>query len=123
MSKNRRDFFRRIGSLSAGLVVGQKAMAQEKSHEMQQMKQMQPSQAQPAKKTVKIQTEAPKGQYVPVETPDVPTLPWKIVNGLKEFHLVAEPVRTEFVPGKIVDVWGYNGSLPGPTMEANEGDR
>ncbi|MEW5976309.1 MAG: multicopper oxidase domain-containing protein [Acidobacteriota bacterium] len=122
MSKNRRDFFKRVGSLSAGLVVGQKAMAQEKPHDMQQMKHMQPSQARPSKKAVKIQTEAPKGQYVPVETPDVPTLPWKMVDGVKEFHLIAEPVRTEFVPGKIVDAWGYNGSVPGPTIEANEGE-
>lgn len=123
MGNNRRSFFRHMGSLGAGLVVGQKALtAQEKPHDMQQMKQMQPSQAQPAKKAVKIQAEAPKGQQMPVETPDVPTLPWKMVDGVKEFHLVAEPVRTEFVPGKIVDAWGYNGSVPGPTIEANEGE-
>ena len=58
-----------------------------------------------------------------METPDVPTLPWKMVDGAKEFHLVAEPVRTEFVPGRVVDAWGYNGSMPGPTIEANEGER
>jgi FtsP/CotA-like multicopper oxidase with cupredoxin domain len=60
---------------------------------------------------------------MPVETPDVPRLPWKLVDGAKEFHLVAEPVRTEFVPGRVVDAWGYNGSVPGPTIEANEGER
>jgi hypothetical protein len=29
-----------------------------------------------------------------------------MVDGAKEFHLVAEPVRTEFVPGRVVDGWG-----------------
>ncbi len=58
-----------------------------------------------------------------VETPDVPKLPWKWVDGAKEFQLIAEPVRRDFLPGKTVDVWGFNGSMPGPTIEINEGDR
>ena len=45
------------------------------------------------------------------------------MDGVKEFHLVAEPVKTEFVPGRHVDVWGFNGHMPGPTIEINEGDR
>jgi manganese oxidase len=32
-------------------------------------------------------------------------------------------VRTEFLPGRPVDAWGFNGSMPGPTIEASEGDR
>jgi manganese oxidase len=121
MSKNRRNFFRQIGSLGAGLMVGQKALAQENPH-AQHREHMQHSQAQPAKKATNIQIEDSKSSYLPVETPDVPKLPWKMVDGVKEFHLIAEPVRAEFVPGKMVDVWGYNASLPGPTIEANEGD-
>jgi manganese oxidase len=121
MSKNRRNFFRQIGSLGAGLVVGQKALAQEGPHA--QMEHMQHFQAQPPKKAAHIQTESSQSSYLPVETPDVPKLPWKMVDGVKEFRLIAEPLRREFVPGKVVDVWGYNGSLPGPTIEANEGDR
>jgi hypothetical protein len=57
------------------------------------------------------------------ETPDLRSLPYKVVDGVKEFRLVAEVVRTELLPGRIVDAWGYNGSIPGPTIEANEGDR
>ncbi|HUH12970.1 MAG TPA: copper oxidase [Longimicrobiales bacterium] len=56
-------------------------------------------------------------------TLDVPTLPWQMDGGVKVFRLVAEVVRTEFVPGRAFDLWGYNGSCPGPTIEANEGDR
>jgi hypothetical protein len=44
-------------------------------------------------------------------------------GGVKVFHLTAEPVRTEFIPGRTVDAWGFNGSVPGPTIEVNEGDR
>jgi FtsP/CotA-like multicopper oxidase with cupredoxin domain len=60
---------------------------------------------------------------IPVETPDVPKLPWKIVDGAKEFRLIAEPVHKDLMPGRPIDVWGFNGSMPGPTIEANEGDR
>ncbi len=59
----------------------------------------------------------------PVETPGVPSLPFKMEGGVKVFHLVAEPVKREFAPGMIVNTWGYNGSSPGPTLEAVEGDR
>ncbi len=44
-------------------------------------------------------------------------------DGVKEFHLTAEPVKREFAPGMTVNAWGYNGATPGPTIEAVEGDR
>jgi FtsP/CotA-like multicopper oxidase with cupredoxin domain len=65
----------------------------------------------------------PRLGYTPVITPNGSTLPWKMVDGAKEFRLVAEPVKREFAPGMIVDCWGYNGETPGPTIEAVEGDR
>jgi FtsP/CotA-like multicopper oxidase with cupredoxin domain len=58
-----------------------------------------------------------------VEVPDVPKLPWKMVDGAKEFHLTAEHMKREFLPDVWIDVWGYNGSMPGPTIEAVEGDK
>ena len=61
--------------------------------------------------------------YTPVRTPNASTLPWTWNQGVKEFHLVAEPVKREFAPGMTVDCWGYNGQTPGPTIEAVEGDR
>jgi FtsP/CotA-like multicopper oxidase with cupredoxin domain len=60
---------------------------------------------------------------VPVETPDLPKLAPKMVDGVKEFHLVANHTRREFLPGEWMDVWGYNDSMPGPTIEATEGDK
>jgi len=61
--------------------------------------------------------------YLPVETPDIPKMPWTKENGVKVFHITAEVVKTEFIPGKQVYAWGYNGSVPGPTIEVMEGDR
>tara|TARA_B100001105_G_scaffold193316_1_gene157354 strand:+ start:1805 stop:3178 length:1374 start_codon:yes stop_codon:yes gene_type:complete len=61
--------------------------------------------------------------YNPVATLNGWTLPWRMNNGVKEFHLVAEPVVREFAPGMKANLWGYNGSSPGPTIEAVEGDR
>lgn len=56
-------------------------------------------------------------------TPNGVTLPWKLVDGVKIFHLIAEPVTHEFAPGLTAECWGYNGRTPGPTIEAVEGDR
>jgi len=61
--------------------------------------------------------------YTPVITPNGTTLPWKMVDGAKEYRLVAERVKREFAPGMTVNCWGYNGQTPGPTIEAVEGDR
>ena len=60
---------------------------------------------------------------LPVASPDLPTLTPLIEDGVKVFHLVAEPVRTHFMPGRPVDCWGFNGTMPGPTIEVNQGDR
>ena len=61
--------------------------------------------------------------FNPVVTLNGWSLPWRMNNGVKEFHLVAEPVVREFAPGMKVNLWGYNGQSPGPTIEVVEGDR
>ena len=61
--------------------------------------------------------------YDPVVTLNGWTLPWRMRNGVKEFHLVAEPVVRELAPGMKAHLWGYNGQSPGPTIEVVEGDR
>ncbi|HEY6558723.1 MAG TPA: copper oxidase [Polyangiaceae bacterium] len=58
-----------------------------------------------------------------VTTPNGSTLPWRVVDGVKVGHLVAEPIDHEFAPGLRANCWGYNGGTPGPTIEAVEGDR
>lgn len=61
--------------------------------------------------------------YTPVVTLNGWTLPHRMNNGVKEFHLVAEPVERELADGMIAYLWGYNGQSTGPTIEAVEGDR
>ena len=65
----------------------------------------------------------PGRDYTPVVTPNGETLPFKVIDGVKVFHLIAEDVRHEFAPGLVGDLWGYNGRVHGPTIEAVEGDR
>ncbi|NMG30007.1 multicopper oxidase family protein [Aromatoleum evansii] len=66
----------------------------------------------------------PSGRpYNPVVTLNGWTAPWRMRNGIKEFHLVAEPVERELAPGMTARLWGYNGQSPGPTIEVIEGDR
>ena len=59
--------------------------------------------------------------YSPVLTLNGWTLPWRMNNGVKEFHLVAEPVVREMAPGFLVNMWGYNGQSPGPDHRGGRG--
>lgn len=61
-------------------------------------------------------------KYAAVITPNVGTLPWVMDGDVKVFHLIAEPIQRQFAPGFVVNCWGYNGSSPGPTIEAVEGE-
>ena len=128
MNKSRRFFLRSSALLGAGAVVGKTANAQHEQHQMPSSDKKAPAK-QAAKSSRKAAIEPGIGSVIPVHTPDIPKLPFKMENGVKVFELIAEPVRTEFLPAsemggaRIVDAWGYNGSVPGPTIEVNEGDR
>ncbi|MDE1948285.1 MAG: copper oxidase [Burkholderiales bacterium] len=61
--------------------------------------------------------------FQPIATLNGWSLPWRMKDGVKEFHLVAQPVVREIAPGMKARLWGYNGSSPGPTIEAVEGER
>ncbi len=60
--------------------------------------------------------------YRPVVTPNNISLPFKIVNGVKVFHLVAEDVEHHLTKKLLAKCWGFNGHVHGPTIEAVEGD-
>jgi manganese oxidase len=47
----------------------------------------------------------------------------KIVDGVKEFFLEASEFDWEVEPGKIVKAWGYNGTVPGPILRVDPGDK
>ncbi len=83
-----------------------------------------------------------------VQTPGVPPLGYELDGNVKVFRLIAQPIEhlivdetkstmahlipeQNKVPHKMhhtpryqkVKCWGYNGTTPGPTIEATEGDR
>ncbi len=64
----------------------------------------------------------PRRDHRPVTTLDGASLSWKMVDGVKVFHMIAEPVDHEFAPGLKGKCWGYNGRVHGPTIEAVEGE-
>jgi manganese oxidase len=115
MNNSRRNFLRRSTALgAAGIVASTKASAQHEQHVQQQ------SQAPPKSDAG---TGADQGGIPLVYAPDLGKLPWTLDNGVKVFHLSAEVVKTELLPGKEMYGWGYNGSVPGPTIEVFQGDR
>ena len=109
----RRQFLRSSGAalLSAGLVSRVQAASLPEA----------PIQASPL---TQPPLAPPNGRpYHPVVTLNGWTLPWRMNNGVKEFHLIAEPVVRELAPGMKANLWGYNGQSPGPTIEVVEGDK
>src|SRR5690348_6336493 len=65
----------------------------------------------------------PGKDYQPTVTPNGSTLPFKVVDGVKVFHLVAEEVDHEYAPGLKAKCWGYNGAVHGPTIEDRKSTR
>src|ERR1700758_1809802 len=108
--KNRRDFLRNVFGLGAGFAATPQLLGKS-------------TQAPRNGRGAGHHSTRHGGVIVSVETPDVPQLPWRMVDGAKEFRLIAEPVTQELIPGKVVNLWGYNGSAPGPTIQITQGDR
>ena len=111
---NRRDMLK-TGALVGGAVAlgAAKASAAESQWENSYSGDVQ----QPA-----LAPGLPGKDYTPVITPNISSLPWKIVDGVKVFHLVAEEVWHTFASGLKAKCWGYNGKVHGPTIEAVEGE-
>src|SRR3982750_337347 len=79
--------------------------------------------AQPVTDQAPLPPGEPGRDYTPVVTPNGAALPFRLVDGVKVFHLIAEEVDHEFAPGLKANCWGYNGRTSGPTIEVVEGDR
>lgn len=62
-------------------------------------------------------------KFPTIITPNINPAKYQLLpNGVKRFHLVAAPVIHELVSGVKIRGWGYNGSIPGPTIIVNQGD-
>ncbi|MGH9631501.1 MAG: multicopper oxidase domain-containing protein, partial [Bryobacteraceae bacterium] len=133
----RRDFFKRLARLGAAFWAGGRA-AVAQQHQHGQDHTLHPMQRNASGQAAGVEQGVARGKTrppastaaqskpafnLPVETPDLPKLPHKMVDGWKEFHLIAEVVETELVPGRKMHAWGFNGSVPGPTIEVNQGEK
>jgi manganese oxidase len=109
---SRRGFFSGAGLAVAATTVAKSALAALPEIVSSESADMQPPHSPPSGRP-----------YHAVATLNGWTLPWRMRQGIKEFHLVAEPVIREIAPGMKAHLWGYNGQSPGPTIEVVEGDR
>lgn len=120
MGIDRRNFLQSMAAILVGLKASALAQSFPAPHDAQHDAGREPPVSEPGGREKRGEETA---RFVRVQTPDVPRLPYKVESGVKVFRLVAEPLKRTFIPGKAFDVWGYNGSMPGPTIEVNEGDR
>ncbi|MBO6505111.1 MAG: copper oxidase [Kordiimonadaceae bacterium] len=111
MSLSRRDTFRLGGALALTGLAARQASAQNAI-----------AAAQTVDPEATFEPGKPEVDYRPVITPNGATLPFKVVDDVKVFHLIAEEVDHVFAPGLTAQCWGYNGRVHGPTIEAVEGD-
>jgi hypothetical protein len=97
---NRRSFLQRAFGLGAGLVAAPRLFADS---------------------TARHAVTAP-AHNVPVITTEVGDMPFTMDGEVKVFHLLAQVIRQRIAPNKTIDVWGFNGSAPGPTFQVTQGD-
>ena len=132
---DRRTFFGKLTSLTAAMFAGSSiGSPQQNTVPQGAMGQMDMRNMKPATGTgaqnqnIRVVPDAPAsaGSSVRVTTLDITDLPFTVDNDVKVFNLVAEPVKQVIIPGamgRTFDLWGFNGSAPGPTIQADEGDR
>ena len=123
MDRTRRSFLRGAALLGAGaLATRRSADAQEQAgHDQMQMPDGMAMGAMRMPQDAHYRMEG--AGFLPAVTPDVPDLPFEMDNGVKVFHLFAQPVKQHISPDRVVNLWGYNGMAPGPTIQVRQGDR
>jgi manganese oxidase len=115
----RRNFFARTGAAGLVTFLAQSGHAEESGNA-----QKAPTPGiSPNLSTGEFPPGEPGRDYTPVITPNGTTLPYKVIDGVKVFHLIAEQVDHEFAPGLRAQCWGFNGQVHGPTIETVEGDK
>ncbi|HWU87547.1 MAG TPA: copper oxidase [Kofleriaceae bacterium] len=111
--------------LGTGIAAGAALVAKRSAHAQPARPAPQPPQPPPGSPAPSTPAAAPappqpRGR---VTVPDGSLLPWTTRGGVKIGHLRAEPVKHQIAPGLDIEAWGYNGTTPGPVIEAVEGER
>jgi manganese oxidase len=116
---NRRSFLRRAFGLGAGALAGSQFL-----NAAAQAGSSQPGAALATAIDSRDRRELSTPAFnMPVVTTDVGDLPFTMDGEVKVFHLVAQVFKQRIALDKTIDLWGFNGSAPGPTIQVNEGDR
>jgi manganese oxidase len=111
---NRRTFIQKAFGLGAGLFTAPTLFADPENRPSSRTSQL-------SKRNRPAHSHA--AFNMPVVTVDVGDLPCTMDGDTKVFRLIAEPVKQRISPLKTIDLWGFSGSAPGPTIQANQGDR
>ncbi len=103
---NRRSFLQRAFSLGAGLLAAPSILGETSPGNT---------------KAIRSRTSTPR-PTASVITTEVGDMPFTLDGSVKVFHLIAQVIRQQIAPNKTIDVWGFNGSAPGPTFQVTQGD-
>lgn len=115
--------------LLAGLVAGAASGLRSRAQALTEREEITPFNPPPARpprpwaRWLDYPPGVPGRDYRPVFVPNGGKLPYKVVKGVKVYHLVAEPVVQRIGGNLYANVWGYNGRVPGPVIEAVQGDK
>jgi FtsP/CotA-like multicopper oxidase with cupredoxin domain len=124
----RRNFLQRTAALSAGLFAANRAASasthpQHSSAPTAQVAAEGGYLGSSSGSLSKVETRPGPFTTVPVVTTDVGDLPYEMEGDVKVFRLTAHVFKRQIAPDKTIDVWGFNGSAPGPTIQVVQGDR
>jgi FtsP/CotA-like multicopper oxidase with cupredoxin domain len=124
---NRRDFLQNTAALGASLFAATSATASTTtSHPASFTTQMANTGGYlgvSSGSLSKVDTRSAPARNTPVVTPDVGDLPYEMDGDIKVFRLTAHVFKRQVAPQKTIDVWGFNGSAPGPTIQVTQGDK
>ncbi len=124
---NRRSFLQRTAALSAGLFASRRTLLAETSHNPLNPTQQVAAQGgylgTASGSLSKLDTHPGPVSNTLTVTTDVGDLPFELDGDTKVFRLTAHVFKRQIAPDKTIDVWGFNGSAPGPTIQVTQGDK
>jgi FtsP/CotA-like multicopper oxidase with cupredoxin domain len=122
---NRRNFLQTAFGAGAGMFAS-RASAERTTHSTNTASQVAPRggyQGNSSGSLSKVDSHNGAVANTPVVTTDLGDLPFEVDGDIKVFRLTAHVFKRQIAPNKTIDVWGYNGSAPGPTIQVTQGDK
>ncbi len=123
---DRRTFLQRTAALSSSLFAANRAVAEPTRNSSRPTEQVAASGGYGGHSSgslSKIDFHTGPVSTAPVVTTDVGDLPYEMNGDRKVYRLTAHVFKRQIAPDKTIDVWGFNGSAPGPTIQVTQGDK